>query len=55
MPYIQFQNKKIFYRIEGEGKAVLLVHGFAEDGNVWNRQIDVLKQNNLLIDKGYIN
>lgn len=49
MPYIQFQNKKIFYRIEGKGKPVLLVHGFAEDGNIWNQQIDALKESNLLI------
>lgn len=49
MPYIQFQNKKIFYRIEGKGKPVLLLHGFGEDGNIWNQQISVLKKNNLLI------
>lgn len=49
MPYVQFQTKKIFYRIEGEGKPVFLLHGFAEDGNIWNRQIEALKENNLLI------
>lgn len=45
MPQILFQNKKIFYRIEGNGKPVLLLHGFGEDGNIWNRQIEKLKQN----------
>lgn len=49
MPYINFQNKKIFYRIEGKGKPVLLLHGFGEDGNIWNKQINELKKNNLLI------
>ena len=49
MPWIQFLNKKIFYRVEGKGKPVMLVHGFAEDGNVWNKQIDALKEKNLLI------
>lgn len=49
MPYIHFQNKKIFYRIEGKGKPVLLLHGFGEDGNIWNKQINALKKNNLLI------
>jgi pimeloyl-ACP methyl ester carboxylesterase len=49
MPVIQFQNKKIFYRTEGKGKPVMLVHGFAENGNIWNKQIDSLKENNLLI------
>lgn len=45
MPYIIFQNKKIFYRTEGAGKNVVLLHGFGEDGNIWNRQIEKLKQN----------
>ncbi|HSN10007.1 MAG TPA: alpha/beta fold hydrolase, partial [Hanamia sp.] len=49
MPYIEFKNKKIFYRLEGKGTPVLLVHGFAEDGNIWNQQIDALKEDNLLI------
>ncbi len=49
MPFIQFKNKKVFYRIEGKGKPVCLVHGFAEDGNVWNKQVETLKEKNLLI------
>ncbi len=49
MPYINFQNKKIFYRIEGKGKPVLFLHGFGEDGNIWNKQANALKKNNLLI------
>lgn len=49
MPYINFQNKKIFYRIEGKGNPVLLLHGFGEDGNIWNQQINALKENNLFI------
>ncbi|HEY5461858.1 MAG TPA: alpha/beta hydrolase [Hanamia sp.] len=49
MPFILFQNKKIFYRIEGKGQPVLLLHGFAEDGNIWNKQVHDLKENFLLI------
>jgi len=49
MPQILFQNKRIFCRIEGKGKPVVLLHGFAEDGNIWNRQIAVLKEKYLLI------
>ncbi len=49
MPYTEFQNKKIYYRLVGKGNPVLLVHGFAEDGNIWKHQIDALKKNNLLI------
>lgn len=49
MPFIQFSNKKIFYRIEGQGRPVLLLHGFAENGDIWNRQINALKEKYLLI------
>lgn len=45
MPDILFQNKKIFYRVEGKGKPVVLLHGFGEDSNVWNEQIKALKEN----------
>ena len=49
MPQILFENKKIFYRVEGTGRPVLLLHGFAEDGRIWDKQINALKENNLLI------
>lgn len=49
MPHILFENKRIFYRLEGKGNPVLLLHGFAEDGNIWQKQIHALKENNLLI------
>ncbi len=49
MPFIEFQHTKIYYRLEGKGNPVLLIHGFAEDGNVWNKQVDALKDKNLLI------
>jgi pimeloyl-ACP methyl ester carboxylesterase len=38
----QYQNKKIFYRITGNGSPVILVHGFGEDSEVWRNQIDSL-------------
>ena len=38
-----YQNKKIYYRINGTGKPVILIHGFGEDGEVWNNQVDFLK------------
>lgn len=46
---ILYQNKKIFYRSNGNGKPVMLVHGFGEDGNVWNIQVDFLKDKFKLI------
>ena len=36
--YFSYQNKKIFYRIFGNGKPVILIHGFGEDGEVWRNQ-----------------
>ncbi len=44
MREVTFKNKKIFYRVAGKGKPVILLHGFAEDGNVWNYQVEKLKK-----------
>jgi pimeloyl-ACP methyl ester carboxylesterase len=49
MDFIEFQNKKIFYQREGKGKPVILLHGFGENSNLWNGQIDSLKENYLVI------
>ncbi len=40
---IIYQSSTIFYRIAGKGKPVLLLHGFGEDGTVWDKQVDFLK------------
>lgn len=44
MGEILFQNKKIFYRITGQGPDIILLHGFGENGNVFNHQIEFLKK-----------
>jgi pimeloyl-ACP methyl ester carboxylesterase len=45
-----FRDKKIYYRVAGKGFPVMLVHGFAEDGSIWDSQVKVLKDNyNLVI------
>ncbi|MEO6136748.1 MAG: alpha/beta hydrolase [Ginsengibacter sp.] len=49
MAEIIFKNKKIFYRAEGKGKAVILLHGFGEDGDVWQPQFEFLKKNYFVI------
>ena len=46
---IQYKNKSIHYRVIGKGRPVLLIHGFAEDGNIWNELIKDLQNNFLLI------
>ncbi len=33
----------IFYRKIGNGPTVVLIHGFGEDGRIWDQQIDYLK------------
>jgi pimeloyl-ACP methyl ester carboxylesterase len=37
-----YQSSTIFYRVIGKGYPVILVHGFGEDGQVWNKQVDEL-------------
>jgi pimeloyl-ACP methyl ester carboxylesterase len=48
MKQVIFRNKKIFYRAEGKGKPVLLIHGFAENSNIWAYQFEKL------IEKYYV-
>src|SRR5262245_61329765 len=46
---LSYESKKIVYRVLGNGKPVMLVHGFGEDSSVWNRKVDFLKNNYQLI------
>jgi pimeloyl-ACP methyl ester carboxylesterase len=36
---ITVHKRKIFYRVEGNGRPILFVHGFGETGEVWNNQV----------------
>ncbi len=42
---ITYQSSKISYRVVGKGKPVILIHGFGEDGDIWNKQVEFLKDN----------
>ena len=44
-----YQSSQIFYRTVGAGRPVVLIHGFAEDGEVWKNQIEFLKNHFYLI------
>lgn len=44
-----YQASNIFYRVTGNGKPVVLLHGFGEDGNIWQNQIPVLEKEYTLI------
>ena len=46
---ITYQSTQIFYRTAGKGKPVVLIHGFAEDGDIWKNQIEFLKDHFYLI------
>ena len=40
---LETEEQKTFYRINGTGKPVMFIHGFGEDGTIWNPIIDQLK------------
>jgi pimeloyl-ACP methyl ester carboxylesterase len=46
---ITIAGKKLFYRVSGNGKPVMLVHGFGETGDVWEKQVTYLKNDFKLI------
>lgn len=45
----QYNNGQVFYQVTGTGQPVVLLHGFAEDGTIWEEQISFLRQHVLLI------
>jgi pimeloyl-ACP methyl ester carboxylesterase len=45
MHLFEYQSTSIEYIDEGKGKPVILIHGFAETGNVFTQQIELLKKN----------
>jgi len=46
---IPFKDTELSYRKLGMGKALVLVHGFGEDGHVWDQQLAVLEQSMLVL------
>lgn len=46
---ILHQSSPLFYKVEGAGLPVVLIHGFAEDGALWDRQVNELKEHYQLI------
>lgn len=41
---LSYQEKKISYSVVGNGKPVMLVHGFGEDSSVWLQQAEFLQK-----------
>jgi pimeloyl-ACP methyl ester carboxylesterase len=46
---ITLRSKKLFYRSIGDGPAVVLLHGFGEDGSIWKNQFNALPHSKLII------
>ena len=46
---IMCNGKPVYYRKTGEGKPVVLLHGFAEEGVLWRLQLAYLEKNYQLI------
>ena len=34
--YFNYQDRKIYYRVDGKGPCLVLLHGFLENQNIWN-------------------
>jgi len=46
---VELNGRPVFYRSVGEGPALVLLHGFAEDGRVWREQYDRFPAHRLII------
>ena len=46
---ISIGGKPLYYWVIGKGKTVILIHGFGEEGTIWDNQVEVLKKNHRLI------
>ena len=46
---LPYRSQHVFYKTEGKGDPVMLIHGFAEDGAVWDFQADTLAKHCFLI------
>jgi pimeloyl-ACP methyl ester carboxylesterase len=41
--HFSYQGYPVYYSKQGEGKAVVLLHGFGEDGHIFDEQVSFLK------------
>lgn len=46
---ISYNNRIISYKLGGKGDAVVLLHGFGEDSNIWQELAEALKKNYMVI------
>ena len=48
MPAIEYQQRKVFYQVEGKGFPLVLLHGFCEDHRVWDELVEQLDLGRIL-------
>ena len=46
---LTYKNSTLSYRVQGEGEAIVLLHGFGEDGEVWRNQVNLFPRYRLII------
>lgn len=46
---ISFNNTEVYYRVIGNGQPIIFIHGFGEDGTIWDNQVLILKDKFQLI------
>lgn len=44
MPFVDFREGKIHFRVEGKGRAIVLIHGFLGSMNIWDDILPELKK-----------
>ena len=46
---VPINGTDVYYQLRGKGNPVVLIHGFGEDGNIWERQLQYLESQMELI------
>lgn len=49
MPFFEYDGLKVFYRIEGSGKPLLLLHGNTVSSEMFSQDITFFSKNRLVI------
>lgn len=49
MPILNHNNGDINYEVKGEGEPIVMIHGFALDSRVWQKQVEELSKTNKVI------
>ncbi len=44
--YLSYRHQQVAYRVCGTGHPLILLHGFGEDGNIWEQQVATLQESN---------